>query len=808
MSETFLQMKHITKRFPGVLALNDVQFSLRRGEVHALLGENGAGKSTLMKILSGVYQPDEGEIIFEDKPVSFSDPLSAQNVGITIIHQEFNLFPELTVEENIFIGREFCKKNRWRLDEKQQRQATIEILQKLNLAIKPDTLVADLTVAQQQMVEIAKAISVNARILIMDEPTAALTETEIESLFRVTRLLKEQGTGIVYISHRLEELALIADRATVMRDGQYISTVDYECVKISDLIAMMVGRDLGNIYPRREALQQRIPVLEVNGLTRKGVLNDINFTLYRGEILGFAGLMGAGRTELARAIFGADSIDSGTLKLNGKETVIKDISDAIQQGISYLTEDRKKEGLALNLSVERNIMLGNYPEYSDRFGNVDSRRCQQTSEEQVKALRIKTPNLEQAALNLSGGNQQKIIIARWVCKDTDILIFDEPTRGIDVGAKLEIYELMNRLVAKGKSIIMISSELPEVLGMCDRILVMRSGRITGELSAKEATQEKIMQYKIKINKELLMRLAPLFSLIILVLFFSFSSPFFFNTENIMTIALQTSVIGIMAIGVTFVIITAGIDLSLGSVVAFSGVAVGICATLGLPLPVCIIAGVLAGGMCGYVNGLLVTKMTIPPFIATLGLMMSVRGINMVMTDGRAIYFADYPMFKTLAQGRLFDVLPYPVFYLVIVALVGAYILKKTVIGRYVYAVGSNEVAAHLSGIKVQRVKIFVYAFCGLLTGIAGVILASRLNSGQPTVGVGYELEAIAAVVIGGTSLMGGIGTIGGTIIGAFIMSVLKNGLNLMGVSQFWQMVAMGVVVVAAVYLDTLRKKIR
>ncbi|HFP0399156.1 TPA: sugar ABC transporter ATP-binding protein [Escherichia coli] len=494
MSETFLQMKHITKRFPGVLALNDVQFTLRWGEVHALLGENGAGKSTLMKILSGVYQPDEGEIIFEDKPVSFSDPLSAQNVGITIIHQEFNLFPELTVEENIFIGREFCKKNRWRLDEKQQRQATIEILQKLNLAIKPDTLVADLTVAQQQMVEIAKAISVNARILIMDEPTAALTETEIESLFRVTRLLKEQGTGIVYISHRLEELALIADRATVMRDGQYISTVDYECVKISDLIAMMVGRDLGNIYPRREALQQRIPVLEVNGLTRKGVLNDINFTLYRGEILGFAGLMGAGRTELARAIFGADSIDSGTLKLNGKETVIKDISDAIQQGISYLTEDRKKEGLALNLSVERNIMLGNYPEYSDRFGNIDSRRCQQTSEEQVKALRIKTPNLEQAALNLSGGNQQKIIIARWVCKDTDILIFDEPTRGIDVGAKLEIYELMNRLVAKGKSIIMISSELPEVLGMCDRILVMRSGRITGELSAKEATQEKIMQY--------------------------------------------------------------------------------------------------------------------------------------------------------------------------------------------------------------------------------------------------------------------------------------------------------------------------
>ena len=305
-------------------------------------------------------------------------------------------------------------------------------------------------------------------------------------------------------------------------------------------------------------------------------------------------------------------------------------------------------------------------------------------------------------------------------------------------------------------------------------------------------------HTMKINKALLMRLAPLFSLVLLVLFFSFSSPFFFNTENIMTIALQTAVIGIMAIGVTFVIITAGIDLSLGSVVAFSGVAVGIAAGFGMPLPVCILAGVLAGGLCGYVNAFLVTKMTIPPFIATLGL----------MTDGRAIYFSDYPQFKLLAQGRLFDVLPYPVFYLVIVALIAMWILKKTVMGRYIYAVGSNETAAHLSGIKVQRVKIFVYALCGLLTGVAGVILASRLNSGQPTVGVGYELEAIAAVVIGGTSLMGGVGTIGGTIIGAFIMSVLKNGLNLMGVSQFWQMVAMGVVVVAAVYLDTLRKRMR
>lgn len=494
MSDIFLQMNNITKRFPGVMALSDVSFDLRRGEVHALLGENGAGKSTLMKILSGVYHPDEGEIIFENNKVQFSSPLEAQISGITIIHQEFNLFPDLTVEENIFIGREFCKNNRWQLDEKTQRARVIDILAKLNLKIKPDSRVAELTVAQQQMVEIARAISVNAKVLIMDEPTAALTESEIDTLFRVTRLLKEQGTGVVYISHRLEELALIADRATVMRDGQYIATVDYETVQINDLITMMVGRKLGDIYPRRPPFTGTQKVLEVKNLQRKEVLHNINFSLNRGEILGLSGLMGAGRTELARAIFGADPIDGGEVWLNGKLIKVNHVSQAIEQGIGYLTEDRKKEGLALGLSVELNIMLGNFPEYSDKFGIVKEKQCQEISEQLVKTLRIKTPHLQQAALHLSGGNQQKIIIARWVCKDTDILIFDEPTRGIDVGAKLEIYELMNRLVAKGKSIIMISSELPEIIGMCDRILVMRGGRITGELNNASATQENIMKY--------------------------------------------------------------------------------------------------------------------------------------------------------------------------------------------------------------------------------------------------------------------------------------------------------------------------
>jgi len=494
MNETIVKMENITKQFPGVLALDNVSFNLRKGEVHALLGENGAGKSTLMKILSGVHVPNKGSITFEDEVIKLETPISAQEKGIAIIHQEFNLFPELTVADNIFIGREFRGRNKWILDGDSQLEGTKKILDKLNLDINPNTLVEKLSVAQQQMVEIAKALSINAKVLIMDEPTAALTESEIESLFKVTNMLKSQGVGIVYISHRLEELALIADRATVMRDGCFVKTVDYKYIRIDELISMMVGRDLGDIFPKRASKPSDEVVLEVKDLNRSGVLKDINFNLRRGEILGFAGLMGAGRTEVARAIFGADSIDSGQVTLFGKEVTIKNVHDAINQGIGYLTEDRKKEGLALGLSVNVNTMLSSYKEFSNKFGVIDEQKCINISQDLKAKLRIKTPDLEQLAGNLSGGNQQKIIIAKWLCKDTEILIFDEPTRGIDVGAKLEIYELINQLTMQGKSIIVISSELPEVLGLCDRILVMRNGNITGELEAERATQENIMKY--------------------------------------------------------------------------------------------------------------------------------------------------------------------------------------------------------------------------------------------------------------------------------------------------------------------------
>ncbi|GBU09141.1 methyl-galactoside ABC transporter ATPase [Gammaproteobacteria bacterium] len=494
---TLLEMKHITKTFPGVKALDNVSLTVNEGEVHALLGENGAGKSTLMKVLSGVYQADSGEIYIDDQKVNIADPLAAQKHKISMIHQEFNLFPHLSIAENIFIGREFCSIENCLLDTLKQNNKTLELLNKLGLDLDPTMLVSELTVAEQQMIEIAKALSIDARILVMDEPTAALTEKEILKLFEIIHQLTQNKVGIIYISHRLEELTKIAHRATVMRDGQYIKTVDYKADIIDDLIAAMVGRELGNIYPKKTSLNTSISseiLFEVKNLTRGKRFTDINFILNKGEILGFSGLMGAGRTEVSRAIFGADPYDSGEFYLNGKKIMIRSVSEAIEHKIAYLTEDRKKDGLALGLAVGTNIMLSSYAQYSSFAWLVDEDRCTIQSEALRQKLKIKTPHLDQQAGLLSGGNQQKIIIAKWLTCDADIFIFDEPTRGIDVGAKREIYELMQSLTARGKSIIMISSEMPELLGMCDRILVMRNGRITKELSQQEANQEVLLKY--------------------------------------------------------------------------------------------------------------------------------------------------------------------------------------------------------------------------------------------------------------------------------------------------------------------------
>ncbi|WP_339218098.1 sugar ABC transporter ATP-binding protein [Paenibacillus sp. FSL W7-1332] len=492
MSEVLIQMEGITKEFPGVLALNHCRFELLRGEVHALMGENGAGKSTMMKILTGVYQKDEGTIRYKGQPVELTNPKAAQDAGISMIHQELNLAPDLTVAQNIFIGREPRRKLKLFLDNQALNRQVKELFERMGLDMDPSLKVSELTVAKQQMVEIAKALSYNADVLVMDEPTAALSETEIEDLFRIIRQLREGGVGIVYISHRMDEIKRITDRITVMRDGQYIDTVSTDEVTTQDIISKMVGRQIYETSKPEKSAGERETVLEVKGLNQGRTLKDINFTLKKGEILGIAGLVGAGRTELARAIFGADRIQSGEIHVHGRKITIKGPHDAVRQGIGYLSEDRKRYGCVVDLDVKSNVAIASYRNFLGPAGWMNTTRIRKQAEDMVERLKVKTPHVDQEVKFLSGGNQQKVVIGKWLTRDCDILIFDEPTRGIDVGAKSEIYRLLNDLTAQGKSVIMISSELPEILRMSHRVLVMCEGRITGELDQAEATQESIM----------------------------------------------------------------------------------------------------------------------------------------------------------------------------------------------------------------------------------------------------------------------------------------------------------------------------
>ena len=490
MGEIILKMQGIQKYFPGVHALDDAQLEVRAGEVMALVGENGAGKSTLMKILTGIYNKDGGTIEYFGEEIELHGPRDAQDRGICIVHQELNLMQHLTVADNIYIGREPTRGPL--LNQAEQNRWTQELMDSLHLHIDPKAVVRTLSVAKQQMVEIAKALSRNnTKLLILDEPSAVLTDTEIDDLFVFVRQLKATGVGIIYISHRMDELKRITDRITVMRDGQYVGVLETEKTDIPEVVRMMVGRTIYEEPKTQSAVPADAPViLECEHLKSLDV-KDVSFHLKKGEILGFSGLMGAGRTETMRLLCGADSMDSGTIKINGQPVRIKTPKDAVKHGIGYLSEDRKRFGLCLNLSITDNTVM---PSINTLFKGpmVNDRVADRYSEEYIEKIKTKTPTTRARVGSLSGGNQQKVVISKWLLRDCDILIFDEPTRGIDVGAKSEIYKLMNQLAEEGKSIIMISSDMPELLRMSDRVVVMCEGRITGELDISEATQEKIM----------------------------------------------------------------------------------------------------------------------------------------------------------------------------------------------------------------------------------------------------------------------------------------------------------------------------
>ena len=488
--EYIVELENICKSFPGVKALDNVHFHLKAGEVMALLGENGAGKSTLMKVLSGVHNKDSGTMKIFGQEVDNMTPKRAQELGVAIIHQELNMCQHLTVAENMFLGRE--RRRGLKLSQKEMNAEAARVFKSLDIELDPTTMVGSLQVSKQQMVEIAKALSTNARILIMDEPTSALTSKEIDELFRIIRRLRAEGKGIVYISHRLEELQHIVDRVTIMRDGHYITEGNFADMDMSYIIANMVGREIKEKFPRVHCEKGK-KIFEVKHLNAGRMVRDISFSSYEGEILGFAGLMGAGRTETTRAIFGVDPKESGEIWLDGREIKIRNPMDAIRQGVVLAPEDRKKDGLCVKLSIRSNIELPNLDIACNKLGVVNRKKVTEMVQTAKQNFSIKMPNDEIDAGSLSGGNQQKVVVGKWLARESRVVIFDEPTRGIDVAAKVEIYNLMNDLKKQGISVIFVSSEMPEVLGIADRIIVMCDGRITGEMMVQDATQEKILE---------------------------------------------------------------------------------------------------------------------------------------------------------------------------------------------------------------------------------------------------------------------------------------------------------------------------
>lgn len=832
--EQILEARNITKTFPGVRALDGVDFDCFKGEVHSVIGENGAGKSTLMKILAGIYHPDAGELAYEGSRVDIFSPQHAMRMGIAIIHQELSLLPFMRVDENILLGRE-PHLAIGLVDYRAMEQQAASILNRLDSSIHPRAFVYRLSPAQRQIVEIAKALSLEPDVIIMDEPSSSLTEDEQRRLFDIIFALREHSVAVVYISHRLEEVLEISDRVTVLRDGKTIGSLPIEKVDRQTLIQMMVGRNIEVVTQDRKGSIGEA-VLEVKDLTRSGMFSQVNFTLHRGEILGMAGLIGSGRTELARTIFGADPFDSGEIHLHGQPLQVFNPNNAIAKGLALIPEDRKSQGLILTHSLRENVSLPNLKTL-EKLGMINMAAEKTMAAHSIQQLDIATPGIEQQVAYLSGGNQQKVVLAKWMNAGPDILIFDEPTRGIDVGAKSEIHHLIRELADAGKAVLMISSELPEILNLSDRILVMSGGQVAGELPAGEATEESILAlaYQNVAKRrdlpangngaepatapapaaKLWQRLSPqvlhqdlgnsvVFAILfLLIIAGALGSDRFLSAPNFNNLLRQMVIPMLLGIGQTLVILSGGIDLSVSSTVTLSNVfAAGL--MLGMDqrlLPVALFCLAL-GLFIGAINAFVIIKLGVVPIIATLGTMVIGQGVALIYTREpighipRALY--------ALSAGRAGPV-PSSTLWMLAIIILAFILLYRTSFGRHLYAVGGDSEIARLSGIATNRVRTICYLISGLLAAATGLYLTSRMGSGDPTVGPGLELDSIAAVLLGGTLLGGGRGGLVGTIAGVLVLVLVGNVFNQLDLRVWHQQFAKGLIIILAVAIYRQRR---
>lgn len=809
-----LRASGITVTFAGIDVVKEVDIELRFGEIHAITGENGAGKSSLAKAIAGVYRPRTGQIELNGKPLHLRSPREGLAEGIALIHQEPHTFPDLDVTENIFAGHLPMKGPL--VDWPEARSEAASLLERLQAGLDPKAGVGGLSVAQQQRVEIASALSHDAKVWIFDETTAPLTPKEVEELFAIMRTLRDQGCALAMVTHRLHEIFELADRITVLRDGRKVAERLTKESSIEEVIRLMVGRDLEGRLPGSGVRGEE--VLRTEHLSGPGFA-DVSLNVKAGEIVGLAGLVGAGRTELARVLFGIERPSSGSIQINGSTIDVKSPRQAQSVGIALVPEDRRQDGLLMPQAISFNATLPSLSSLSPA-GMLNHGAQNTATLGYVDRLGLVRRNLDQPVVELSGGNQQKVVLSKWLMTEPKLLILDEPTRGVDVGAKHEVHKAVRQLADDGLAVLMISSDLPEVLSLSDRILVMREGSLVQELDAKDATEESIMSAAASPKREGAEQsrtqkrinvppvLFPMALVILVGTVIALKEPRFLQPRNLDSILLWMPLIAMAAMGQLMVILTRGIDISIGSILGFAGIAAGLSMNKypQMPLPLIFVIGIGAGLALGMVNGALVVWGRLSPLIVTIGTLAAYRGFTFLLSKGDQIDSSMIPDGLTDLAKNGIAIGGLTVSWLLVLSLVAAGLtaafLKYSRHGRNLFAYGSNPDAAHLRGINAKWVNLSVYMVSGALAGLAGVMYAARYGFVNPeSAGKSFELTVIAAVAIGGAKLTGGSGSVVGVLLGCLLLSMINVGLSVMGIDANWQMLTYGLVILVAILID-------
>lgn len=820
----------VTKKFPGVLALENASISIQPREIHGLVGENGAGKSTLMKIIAGVYEMDEGQIFFKDQSVNWTSPASARFSGISMVFQDTQLVPDLNVSQNIWLGHELRKYGL--ISSRSLYQSTEELIEQFGISIDPKAYVSNLSMPQKQIVEILKALVMDSDLLILDEPTSSLTPQEVRQLFRVVRDIRKNGKSVVFISHRIPEVIEISDTITIMKDGNVVKTISKEDANQELLVNLMVGREIDILFPEKakySEIAERETLFSVESLS-SNKFKDISFEIKHGEVIGLAGIEGNGQREICRALFGKEKIFNGNIYLHKKQLKIKKPSDAINAGIAYISSDRYSESIFENLNIRKNASVPNLDHFSYFKFFVNKGKEKQAIEELViKNLNVRTPSTEEIIGNLSGGNQQKVVVGRWLMSQPSVYIFDEPTKGIDVASKIEMYRLIRRLANQNKAVIILSTDMLELIGVTDRILVISKGQITEDLDSVHATEEKILgaavcsdegEFKCDPEDEIIVKNVPnklkwfnrhaffhnwlgpttlVFFIILLVSITSSKSPYFWGMANLGSLASQIVPLSLVSLGEFAVILLGGIDLSVGPIMGLTTAIAShiITEESGIPIYLGVIICLSAGASVGLFNAFLIKYIKIPDLIATLASYSIVSGLTLIIR----------PSPGGLIDVKFLDIMeitylniPVSFFCILIIICLGETIMQKTPIGLNLYATGSSKEAAFYTGIATSKYRVYAYIFCGIMASVAGLFLASRIGSGDPKAGIPFTILAITAVILGGTSIFGGKGTFTGVFLGSLFLIILQNFLNLLRASAYLQYLVTGIVILLAVGL--------